>query len=215
MSPLLLIDLDDSLIDRSGSFAAWARGFCAECGRDGDLDWLIEQDRNGYADRGELFALVRERFGLAETVDELLERYREEHPRHTIPPSPEALERLELLRASGWRVGVVTNGHPVQLVKLAAAGLTERVDACVVSEIAGVRKPDPRIFRLAAERCGASLDGAWMAGDNPDADLRGAHALGLRTIWFRLGRTWTEQDFEPTLAVDSLEEALAHLAQLP
>jgi putative hydrolase of the HAD superfamily len=215
MPPLLLIDLDDSLIDRRGSFRAWARGFCAGHGRDGELDWLIAQDRNGYAARDELFALVRERFGLADTVDELKERYREEHPRHTIPPPAEALARLDRLRATGWRVGVVTNGHPVQLAKLAAAGLADRVDACIVSEIEGVRKPDPRIFRLAAERCGASLDGAWMAGDNPDADLRGAHALGLDTIWFRLGRTWAEPDFEPTLAVDSLEEALAHLAQLP
>jgi hypothetical protein len=31
---LLLIDLDDSLIDRTGSFAAWARAFCARHGRD-------------------------------------------------------------------------------------------------------------------------------------------------------------------------------------
>jgi putative hydrolase of the HAD superfamily len=213
--PLLLADLDDTLIDRRGSFRAWATGFCAGHGRDDDLDWLIEQDRSGYAGRDELFALVRDRFGLADTVEELKERYREEHPRHTIPPSGDALRLLDELRGQGWRVAVVTNGHPVQLEKLAAAGLADRVDACVVSEIERVRKPDPRIFRLAAERCGASLDGAWMAGDNPDADLRGAHALGLHTIWFRHGRPWAEQDFAPTLAVDSLDEALAHLAQLP
>ena len=56
--PLLLIDLDDSLIDRSGSFAAWARGFCAECGRDGDLDWLIEQSVRRHPDRDRLAAVL-------------------------------------------------------------------------------------------------------------------------------------------------------------
>ena len=181
--PLLLIDLDDSLIDRNASFAAWARAFCAEKGREPDVDWLIATDRRGYAERGELFELVRERFGLADSVEELKEAYRAAHPAYVEPPPADALRLLRGLR--------------------------------VVSEIEGVRKPDAAIFRLAAERCGSTLDGAWMAGDNPDADLRGAHALGLRTIWFRLGRTWTEPDFVPTVEVDSLEEALTHLAQLP
>ena len=49
----------------------------------------------------------------------------------------------------------------------------------VVSEGAGVRKPDPAIFLLAAEQAGQSLDGAWMIGDCAEADIEGARSVGL------------------------------------
>ncbi|MFI6811893.1 HAD family hydrolase [Nonomuraea sp. NPDC050328] len=47
------------------------------------------------------------------------------------------------------------------------------------SGLEGVRKPDPRLFELAAQRCG----GGWMVGDDLTADIQGAAAAGLRTIW--------------------------------
>ncbi|MFE5940783.1 hypothetical protein ACFQ69_36195 [Streptomyces sp. NPDC056470] len=37
-----------------------------------------------------------------------------------------------------------------------------------------IRKPDQRLFELAAHRCGVSLaDGGWMVGDNPTGDIGG------------------------------------------
>ncbi|WP_232828681.1 HAD family hydrolase [Kribbella monticola] len=51
-----------------------------------------------------------------------------------------------------------------------------------LSEEAGVRKPDPAIFELAAARCGATLVGGWMVGDHPAYDIAGGNAAGLRTI---------------------------------
>jgi HAD superfamily hydrolase (TIGR01509 family) len=210
--PLLLIDLDDSLIDRGAGLRRWAEIFCERHGLGDRVDWIVEADRRGYAPRPEFHAALRERFALADTVDELAERYDAEYPELAIAPAPNALALLSRLRREGWKVGVVTNGRLLQERKLAAAGLADLVDTCCISEVEGVRKPDARIFELAAERCGETLDGAWMAGDNPDADLRGAHALGLSTIWFRHGRDWVEPDFEPTLVVDTLEQALARLA---
>lgn len=215
MPPLLLIDLDDSLVDRRAGFGIWAGRFCAEHGLGDETAWLREIDADGYAPREDFLARIVERFELEATVEELLALYREEYPRCIPAPSAAAFELLAQLRERGWKIGVVTNGVHTQGTKLAVTGLAEVIDACCISGVDGYRKPDPRIFRLAAERCGTTLDGAWMAGDNPHADIGGAHALGLRTIWFRLGRTWAEPDFEPTLAVDSLEEALAHLAGLP
>jgi putative hydrolase of the HAD superfamily len=212
--PLLLVDLDDTLIDRRGSFRNWATDFCARRGLGDEVAWLVEVDRYGYTPREELLARACERFSLAEAVDELVGEYRREYPTYALPPSPEALALLRGLRANGWRIGVVTNGHQTQSRKLEAAGVAELIDTCCVSEIEGVRKPDAAIFERAAECCGLPLAGGWMAGDNPEADIRGAHALGLQTIWFRHDREWEAADFAPTLVVDSLEEALAHLAGL-
>jgi putative hydrolase of the HAD superfamily len=215
MPRLLLIDLDDTLVDRRAGFGVWAERFCAEHELGDATDWLRRIDADGYAPREEFFARIVDRFGLEATVEELLARYRDDYPPCIPAPSATAFELLAKLRARGWKIGVVTNGVHTQGAKLASTGLAEVIDACCISGVEGIRKPDPRIFRLAAERCGAGLEGAWMAGDNPHADIGGAHALGLDTIWFRLGRTWVERDFAPTVAVDSLEEALTHLARLP
>jgi putative hydrolase of the HAD superfamily len=124
------------------------------------------------------------------------------------PPSPSAVTLLRGLRTDGWKIGIVTNGAPTQALKLEAAGLTEMVDACCISEVEGVRKPHPEIFRRTAARCDSALDGAWMVGDNPEADIAGAVALGLRTVWIDHGRTWSEVDYVPTAIVGTLEEAL-------
>jgi FMN phosphatase YigB (HAD superfamily) len=34
-----------------------------------------------------------------------------------------------------------------------------------------VRKPNPRIFAIAAERVGHRLSGAWLIGDSPEVDV--------------------------------------------
>jgi putative hydrolase of the HAD superfamily len=53
-----------------------------------------------------------------------------------------------------------------------------------------------------------------MAGDNPEADIVGAAALGLETIWLRRSRDWPLEDVQPTHAVDTLDEALDLLLAL-
>jgi putative hydrolase of the HAD superfamily len=69
--------------------------------------------------------------------------------------APEVLEGLSHLRASGWRVGIISNGMAGnQLAKIERSSVGERVDACCVSGQVGIGKPDVRIFELAAERCG-------------------------------------------------------------
>ncbi len=94
---------------------------------------------------------------------------------------------LELLAALHGRVstGVVTNNvASEQRQKIAACGFGPFLDAVVISEEAGVTKPDPRIFRLALERLGRPADETVMIGDAWDTDIAGARAAGIRPIWF-------------------------------
>ncbi|MET7695611.1 HAD hydrolase-like protein [Streptomyces sp. NPDC005483] len=49
-----------------------------------------------------------------------------------------------------------------------------------------MRKSAARLFELAAAGSGTQLTaGDWMSGDNPETDIAGAAAAGLRTIWVR------------------------------
>ncbi|MGE5198212.1 MAG: HAD family hydrolase [Rhodospirillaceae bacterium] len=93
----------------------------------------------------------------------------------------------ELLAALHGRVatGVVTNNVAAeQRQKIAACGFGPLLDAVVISEEAGVTKPDPRIFRMALAQLGRPAEEAVMLGDAWDTDIAGARAAGLRPIWF-------------------------------
>ena len=52
----------------------------------------------------------------------------------------------------------------------------------VTSEEAGAEKPAARIFETALERAGARPEEAVMVGDDPETDIAGAAALGMRSI---------------------------------
>jgi putative hydrolase of the HAD superfamily len=65
------------------------------------------------------------------------------------------------------------------------------VPGWTISEGAGVRKPDRRIFEVAAAAAGVPLGpAAWMVGDSAQADVGGGVAAGLRTAWVTLNRDW-------------------------
>jgi putative hydrolase of the HAD superfamily len=86
------------------------------------------------------------------------------------------------------RIAVVSNNLlEEQQDKLATCGLDRFIDALVVSEEVGVSKPDPEIFRVALERLRVGPESAVMIGDSWHADVAGAHAAGVRAIWFNPG----------------------------
>ncbi|WP_223167829.1 HAD family hydrolase [Nonomuraea sp. SYSU D8015] len=189
MRPLVLFDLDNTLIDRLAAFQQWAAEFAAARGLGPDgAAWLVETDADGSMPMDVFFGLVREHFGLAEPAEDLWRAYRTRLP-HLVTCRPEALDGLDRLRAAGWAIGIVTNGMADnQTGKIRRTGLAERVDGWAISGAEGVRKPDVRLFEIGAARCGTSLaGGGWMVGDDPEKDVAGGRAAGLRTIWIDRG----------------------------
>ena len=87
---------------------------------------------------------------------------------------------LEALRARGVLLAVVSNFDARLVPLLAALGIAQRVDTVVHSSQVGSAKPDPRIFRAALARLGVAPPDALHVGDEPAADLAGAHRAGLR-----------------------------------
>ena len=62
---ILLVDLDDTLIDRDLAFRTWAQHFINEISADTeDLDWLLAADNDGYTPRAGLAVALKERWGL-------------------------------------------------------------------------------------------------------------------------------------------------------
>jgi putative hydrolase of the HAD superfamily len=210
---LLMIDLDNTLIDRDAAFRLGVTEFLAVHGLPAeDADWVMSVDAAGYAPRSVVAQAIIDRHpvGLVEAeVVDFLRRGAREHARVT----EDTADALREVRAAGNQVVIVTNGVVAQQTgKIIASGLDRLVDATVVSEGVGSRKPEPGIFHAAAEAVGASLEGAWMIGDRDDADILGAHRLGLRSAWLHLGRTWVQEDYTPTQISDSVAEAIKYAA---
>src|SRR5205814_4872756 len=117
---------------------------------------------------------------------------------------------LSIAEDAGWVPVVVTNGEThLQEAKLRRTGLDRYLAEWVISEEVGVRKPNPRIFTIAAERARMRLGGAWVIGDSPEADIGGADAAGLHSAWLHRGRDWIERRFAPTVAADGVIAAIA------
>ncbi|MEV4356243.1 HAD family hydrolase [Nonomuraea sp. NPDC049625] len=188
---LALFDLDNTLIDRLAAFELWAAEFAAGRGLgEGAAAWMVATDADGSLPMDAFFGLVREHFRLAEPADELWAAYRARLP-HLVRCPSEVLDGLDRLRAAGWAVGIATNGMADnQTGKIERTGLATRVDGWAISGAEGVRKPDVRLFEIAARRCGASLEsGGWVIGDDPEKDVEGGRRAGLRTIWIDRGVT--------------------------
>lgn len=101
-----------------------------------------------------------------------------------------AHETLTALRQRGLRIGVVTNGRvAVQHAKLEALGLLPMVDAVLISEAEGLRKPDAALFQRALDRLDVTATETLHVGDHPENDVRAARAAGLRAVWMR-DRYW-------------------------
>ncbi|MET8047789.1 HAD family hydrolase [Streptosporangium sp. NPDC005286] len=209
MQRLALFDLDNTLIDLDAAFLLWAQEFAEEhrLSRKA-VDHLIKLDRNGLPHRELFFAKVRERFKLSTSAANLWAAYRRRMP-HLVECRPEVIAALTELRASGWRVGIVTNGTADnQLGKIQRTGLADAVDGYALSGVEGIRKPDVGLFEIAAKRCGMSLiGGGWMVGDHPVADIGGGQAAGLRTVWIDHG-IWPHHGHSPDHVVTDVIHAM-------
>ena len=163
--------------------------------------------------RRERFRRLFERAGVR-AEDELVQlaastyrdRYRE--ARRAVPG---AAALLALIKPRA-RIGIVSNNLlDEQQDKLRACSLHGWIDALVVSEEAGVSKPDPAIFALALERLGFPAGEAVMIGDSWPADVDGARAAGIRAIWFNRHGAAASDDDPAVAQIASLEPAEAAL----
>ena len=127
---------------------------------------------------------------------------------HVSTPVPGAADALRWCKANGLRVILVTNtlyrGDVEVLADWDRVGLGRMIDGVVSSHSAGHRKPHPEMFERALALAAVPPSAAVMIGDNPIADVRGAAALGLRTVYRKTARRPLLPGIRPDAVVDDL-----------
>jgi putative hydrolase of the HAD superfamily len=98
-------------------------------------------------------------------------------------PEEAMLDGVRAVRRTGVRTGLLSNSWGDALAYDDAL-LDELFDAWVISSQVGLRKPDPAIYELAAERLGLP-PGACVFVDDLPGNLRPARALGMATVLHR------------------------------
>ena len=121
---------------------------------------------------------------------------------------PGARQLLEHLHDRGYEVNVLSNGfRGTQESKLRSGGVLHLIDRIVLSDDCGVTKPLRGIFDYALEQCHATAETTVMIGDDPDADIAGAHNAGWRTIYYNW-RGCDAEEGSATATVTHLADAV-------
>lgn len=215
----ITFDLDDTLWDcepvivaAEARFFEWVQRTCPALAGQFDLDGLIRH-RVAYFDRfPEMqhdFTRLRKQW-LAElsAAHELAGDWVEEGfrvfwlARNEVELYREAVDLLEGLRER-YRVGAITNGN----ADVHHIGVGHYFDFVITAAQAGSAKPSPGIFRHALSAAGVPAGECVHVGDNPYADVQGARAQGMRTVWVNpTGTAWPAGDPRPDATVRHVGE---------
>ncbi len=95
---------------------------------------------------------------------------------------PDVTPVLEALAAAGFRRAVISNWVKALPELLHDLALAHHFEAIVASARVGYVKPQREIFEHALQLTGVPPERAVHVGDNPDADVSGASAVGIRPI---------------------------------
>ena len=212
----ILFDLDQTLHDRVASLPRFARDQYARLGAeptraDEFVARFVALDAGGKVWKDRVYEQLVAEFPLpgSPAVAKLVADYLANYPHHALL-MPGAATVLPQLREAGLKIGLVTNGRSdLQRAVIAALGLAPWLDAIIISEEVGCRKPEARIFHLALAKLGSVAAATLMVGDNYEADVAGAAAAGLWAV--QLG---PRHPANPALAVATLGDLPARIRQI-
>jgi putative hydrolase of the HAD superfamily len=111
--------------------------------------------------------------------DSLYERFTEPACWRTFD---DVVPTLAALQAAGFRLGILSNWDDRLRPLLDRLDLARWFEVFVVSCEQGCRKPDRRIFEIAAESLGLPPESILHVGDSWKQDVLGARAAGLQAL---------------------------------
>jgi putative hydrolase of the HAD superfamily len=217
MNKAVIFDLDGTLLDRDKSIelfiAAQYDRLIDRLSHISKVDYaarFIELDCHGYVWKDKVYQTLVAEFKI-DRMDwqDLLTDY-ETQFQYCCIPFPFLIETFNTLKQQGYLLGTISNGRGAfQMSAISGLGIVDYFDAILISEIEGIRKPQPEIFHSAIDRLGGSAQTSVFVGDNPEADITGAKNAGMRAIWKRNSQWLEPKDADAT--IDELSEIPALL----
>lgn len=220
----VVFDLDDTLLDTSQQLIPRATREACEAMIDAGLRTTVEQalkacrDREVHTSRQDLFMSLVKKFGVDEGVDGLRVASVGHHAFYNrkvdedISVFPGVNELLKELRAQGYRVHLVTQGHrATQEEKIQKLGIGSAFESIShVDPSRGERKGEA--FRKLMTATGAPPSHYLSIGNRVDTDISEAKDLGWKTCWMKYGEyrflTPSRTNEKPDFTIASLAELI-------
>ena len=120
------------------------------------------------------------------------------------PGVPEVMEQLK----RRFLLAAVSDGQVLWAYpELRSAGLEQYFSCILVSGDFGFRKPDVRLFETVLDRLDLAAEEALFVGNDMFRDIYGAHAAGMKTVFFRSNQgDWKPHGAEPDYIIYSFGE---------
>ena len=178
----VIFDLWDTLVDFDPvAGRAFQDRVAARLGRDPDEFAALWLEGRSVRESGTLRDYLLKIGVAGDLVDEIVD-LRRDSTRRLLQPRPGAVETLVELRTRGYRVGLITVCSEDVPDVWSETALADLFDGTVFSCSVGLRKPDPRIYRLACEQLGVRPDEAVFVGDGANDELAGAQRVGMQAV---------------------------------
>ncbi|BBP99430.1 hydrolase [Burkholderia sp. SFA1] len=123
-----------------------------------------------------------------------------------MPPFPEVVGTLKALKASGYRLCIVSNTDD-DVIAGNVAQLGGHIDRVITAQQAGAYKPTRRLFDYAHEQLGVSKDDVVHICASPHLDHAAARDIGFRCVWIDRGTgRKLLPDYTPDAILKTLDE---------
>ncbi|BAO90945.1 haloacid dehalogenase type II [Caballeronia cordobensis] len=123
-----------------------------------------------------------------------------------MPPFPEVVGTLKALKASGYRLCIVSNTDD-DVIAGNVAQLGGHIDRVITAQQAGAYKPARRLFDYAHEQLGVSKDDVVHICASPHLDHAAARDIGFRCVWIDRGTgRKLLPDYTPDAVLKTLDE---------
>ncbi|WP_282123743.1 YjjG family noncanonical pyrimidine nucleotidase [Algibacter mikhailovii] len=108
-----------------------------------------------------------------------------------------------------YNLHIITNGFDeVQHKKLTNSNIIKYFKTVTNSEMVGVKKPNPKIFKYALNSAKANISQSIMIGDSYEADILGAKDVGMNVVFFDTRKTKISEDVIQIDALSALKQYL-------
>lgn len=110
---------------------------------------------------------------------------REEYTKRTLIPKPGALEILETVRKLGYKTGLISDCSCEVPQNWDETPFAPLFDVVTFSCVAGIKKPNIGIYRLACKKLFVSPSHCLYVGDGSSNELSGAFSAGMYPVWIQ------------------------------
>jgi len=210
---MILIDVDGTLVDSVPDLAYCVDEMMQAVGREPYGEGKVRDWVGNGVERLVRRALIGQLDGDPEDADFeqaypiFLDLYAENtSKRSTLYPGVK--EGLEYMKASGYKLGCVTNkAEQFTTPLLKDLGIYDYFAIVVAGDTLPVKKPDPGPLLHAAEFFGVSPDHSLMLGDSI-SDVKAARAAGFQIVCMSYGYNHGEdiRNYDPDAVIDSMVE---------